>query len=60
MYWYVAILIDYDAMSLPHNSASDVVIEGQKRFATLSDGTAYNPFNRFKGKTEKLAKLKES
>lgn len=30
---------------------------GVKRFATLSDGTVYQPLNSFKGKAEKLAKL---
>ena len=45
-------------MSLPHKSTSDVGIDrGIKRFATLRDGKAYNPLNRFKGKAEKLAKL---
>ena len=58
VYGYVAIPIDYEATPLPHKSTSDVGIDrGIKRFATLSDGTIYNPLNRFKGKTEKLAKL---
>ena len=58
VYWYVSIQVEYDAMSLPHKSPSDVGIDmGITRFATLSDGTVYNPLNSFKGKAEKLAKF---
>jgi len=58
VYWYVSIQVEYDAMSLTHKSTSDVGIDmGIKRFATLSDGTVYNPLNSFKGKAEKLAKF---
>jgi putative transposase len=58
VYWLVSIQIEDDAMSLAHKSPSDVGIDmGITRFATLSDGTVYNPLNSFKGKAEKLAKF---
>jgi putative transposase len=57
-HWYVSIQVEYDTMSVPHKSTSIVGIDmGIKRFATLSDGTVYQPLNSFKGKSEKLAKL---
>lgn len=57
-YWYISIQTEYETDQLPHESTSIVGIDmGIKRFATLSDGTVYEPLNSFKGKAEKLAKL---
>lgn len=57
-HWYASIQVEYDAMDMPHKSTSIVGIDmGIKQFATLSDGTVYQPLNSFKGKAEKLAKL---
>jgi putative transposase len=57
-HWYASIQVEYDTMSLPHKATSIVGIDmGVKRFATLSDGTVFEPLNSFKGKAEKLAKL---
>lgn len=57
-HWYASIQVEYDAMDMPHKSTSMVGIDmGVKRFATLSDGTVYEPLNSFKSKAEALAKL---
>jgi IS605 OrfB family transposase len=57
-HWYISIQNEYETDRLPHESTSIVGIDmGIKRFATLSDGTVYEPLNSFKGKAEKLAKL---
>ncbi len=57
-HWYISIQTEYETDQLPHKSTSIVGIDmGIKRFATLSDGTVYEPLNSFKGKAEKLAKL---
>jgi putative transposase len=57
-HWYASIQVEYDTMDMPHKSTSIIGIDmGVKKFATLSDGTVYQPLNSFKGKAEKLAKL---
>jgi len=57
-HWYASIQVEYDAKNMPHKSTSIVGIDmGVKRFATLSDGTVYQPLNSFKSKAKKLAKL---
>jgi putative transposase len=57
-HWYASIQVEYETMDMPHKSTSIVGVDmGVKQFATLSDGTVYQPLNSFKGKAEKLAKL---
>lgn len=57
-HWYMSVQVEYETMTLPHESTSIVGIDmGVARFATLSDGTVHLPLNSFKGKAEKLAKL---
>jgi len=57
-YWYVSIQVEYEATILPHKSTSSVGIDrGIVRFATLSDGTFYEPLNSFKNAARKLATL---
>ncbi|MDT8372324.1 MAG: transposase, partial [Gammaproteobacteria bacterium] len=57
-HWYASIQVEYDIMAMPHKSASIVGVDmGVQQFATLSDGTVYQPLNSFKGRAEKLAKI---
>jgi IS605 OrfB family transposase len=57
-HWYASIQVEYETLSIPHKSTSIVGVDmGVKRFATLSDGTVFEPLNSFKSKAEKLAKL---
>ena len=61
LYGYVAIQIDYDAMSLPHKSTSDIGIDrGIKRFATLSDGTSITRSIVSKARLKSLPRCSES
>jgi IS605 OrfB family transposase len=57
-HWYISIQTEYETNQLLHESTTIVGIDmGIKRFATLTDGTVYQPLNSFKSKSEKLAKL---
>ena len=57
-YWYISIQTEYEAELPPHQSTSIVGIDmGIVHFATLSNGTLYEPLNSFKSKAAKLAKL---
>lgn len=57
-YWYASIQVEYQTPQPKHPSTSMVGIDmGIKHFATLSDGTVYEPLNRFKQSAEKLATL---
>lgn len=56
--WYVSIQTEYNVMEPRHESASMVGLDvGVAKFATLSDGTIFEPVNSFKINQKKLAKL---
>ena len=57
-YWYIAIQVEYETTLLAHKSTSSIGIDrGIARFATLSDGSFYEPLNSFKKSAQKLATL---
>lgn len=57
-HWYASIQVEYETPQPKHPSTSIIGIDmGIKRFATLSNGTVYEPLNRFKQSAEKLATL---
>jgi IS605 OrfB family transposase len=56
-HWYVSIQTEREASEPVHASTSKVGIDlGVKRFATLTDGTVYEPLNSFKTLEGKLAR----
>jgi IS605 OrfB family transposase len=56
-HWFVSIQTELEVAEPLHSSTSIVGIDlGVKRFATLSDGTFYEPFDSFKTLKGKLAK----
>jgi putative transposase len=55
-HWFVSIQTEMEIQAPVHPSAWTVAIDmGVKRFATLSDGTFYEPLNSFKALQKKLA-----
>ncbi|MGO9611891.1 MAG: RNA-guided endonuclease InsQ/TnpB family protein [Dissulfurispiraceae bacterium] len=55
--WFISIQTELDIPEPVHNSTSEVGIDmGISKFATLSDGTSYQPLNRFQSLEERLAK----
>jgi putative transposase len=57
-HWYASIQVEYEVPIVAHKSTSIVGIDmGIKRFATLSDGSVYEPLNSFKTAAKKLARL---
>ncbi len=56
-HWYVSIQTDIEIVEPVHPSNSSVGIDmGIARFATLSDGTYYEPLNSFRAMEKKLAR----
>jgi len=56
-YWFVSIQTEQEVPDPVHVSDSAVGIDmGVKRFATLSDGTTYEPLNSFKKMEKKLVR----
>ena len=56
-HWYVAVQTEIEVAKPIHPSDSAVGIDmGVRRFATLSDGTFYEPLNSFRKLEEKLAR----
>jgi len=55
-HWFVSIQTEREVAEPAHTSTSSIGIDmGVKRFATLSDGTYYEPLNSFKALQKKLA-----
>lgn len=60
-YWFVSIQTEQEVKVSSHPSQSMVGLDvGIKRFATLSDGTVYQPLNSFKKLSKKLCKEQRS
>ena len=57
-HWTIAIQTEQEVEEAIHPSTSIIGLDlGVKQFATLSDGTVYQPLNSFKQKADKLANL---
>ncbi len=59
--WFVSIQVEYEAPEVAHASQTLVGIDlGVARFATLSDGTVFEPLNSFKHHQVHLARAQRS
>lgn len=55
--WYVSLRTEYEVADPVHNAGSMVGLDtGVTKLATLSDGTVYQPVNRFNASQRKLPK----
>ncbi|EGV2902008.1 transposase [Salmonella enterica] len=56
--WYVSLRTEYEVADPVHNAGSMVGLDtGVTKLATLSDGTVFDPVNRFQKNQKKLAAL---
>ena len=59
-HWYVSIQVEYEVDEPIHPARSSVGVDvGIARFATLSDGTYYEPLNSFKKHEKRLARAQK-
>ncbi len=57
-HWFVSIQVEFEEEDPQHESSSEVGIDvGIARFATLSDGTVYEPISPFARRQRQLARL---